>query len=116
MADTLVNCGHVAHTEGISTGFGTTAEGYTMCLPCMAKDEVEFHLPLTNVIVGYLSSDSRRVTGWPGHTLMTVERAWESKRAHKVYVHATDVHGEAWHGMGPRESGNYVTMRRNKVK
>lgn len=117
MTDTRVrvaNCGHEIKPDGISTGFGETREGYILCLECCGLDEIA-RLPFApDPYVAYLASDNRTITGWPGNPLMKVTGLSESKAAHKVYVRAVDATGVAWFGVGPNESGNYVTMRRYK--
>ena len=108
------NCGHEVIPGGISTGYGQTREGYTLCLKCCGEDEAAMLPFAPDPYVAYLASDNRTITGWPGNPLMRVTRMTESRRARKVYVQAVDPSGVAWFGTGPRESGTYVTLRRYK--
>lgn len=110
-----LDCGHVAQPDGCSTGYGRIEGDYTMCYACIAQDEREFWIPLTNCTIAYLSSDGTRIVGWPGHTLMSVDRAWDSKSARKTFVRATDTHGAKWYGSGPRDNGSYVTLHRSRI-
>jgi len=111
---TLCNCGHVAESDGFTTGYGETREGYRLCFACCGEDETNMLPFRLDPYVGYLSADNRRVTGWVGNTLMHVTGVSESKAARKMYVKAVDATGAHWFGVGPRESGTYVTMRRYK--
>lgn len=113
-----LDCGHaptLQHPGSITNGIARDSEGKTMCYTCAYKAQLKI-LDTDDVIVGYLSADGRKVTVWTGETLMTVTRAWDSRAARKTYVQAIDHNGTHWYGVGPLESGTYVTMRRRKGK
>lgn len=65
-------------------------------------------------VVSYLSSDSRTVTTWKGHSLMRVIRAsssrtgWHGSRI--THVRAVDQFGKCWYGKGGG-GGMIITMR-----
>lgn len=132
MARVVVDCGHVATPnyflmpdwqsyadtagKGVTgtPGYGTDPEtGRRECFPCCGKADIE-RLKTAHTFVAYVSTDGRHVTNWPGTVLGRVTSHKVSKAARKAYVTVTDVHGTAWHGQGPAESGTYVRLRRRK--
>lgn len=114
--DTL-DCGHVATPREYVTGYATTADGRRVCYAC-ADDMQRADLLTQSRAFGYLSGD--RVTTWTGGTLMTVTRAVNrtmrtpTATCRRIFVRATDVHGQKWYGSGPADSGTYVLLRRCK--
>lgn len=73
-------------------------------------------LETDQITVGYTSADDREITTWTGEHMMAVVSLHRSRAAHKTYVTARDVNGRQWRGVGPDESGTYVTMRRSATK
>lgn len=108
------DCGHVRERpDGIGTGYATDpATGRTMCYACADTWQLA-RMSETNLVVGYLSADRKRVTTWTGGTLAHVMHTHDSPGNHRRYVVAVDdVDGAVWRGSGPRESGTYVTLHR----
>lgn len=111
----ILDCGHApTPTSGSGTGYATdSTTGETKCYACADQYEIDL-LRTADRFVAYLSLDSKRITTWTGGTLGTVTRATDSAPAKKTYVRVTDVHGIDWYGVGPIESGTYVSLRRVK--
>ena len=101
----------ITHHQG-GTGYATLPDGGKICYACSDKREIE-HLKTATTFLGYVSSDGRNLTTWPGGILGTVSfgrlHHWSRERYH---VRAYDLHGNAWHGTGAR--GMYCTLRRCK--
>lgn len=107
----LLDCGHPPYpTEGVGTGYGRDEAGKTHCYECCFTRDVA-RLRTATRFVAYVSSDGKHIINWPGWVLGTVTYANVSKRAKKVFVRVTDVHGRHWFGQGPAESGTYVSLR-----
>lgn len=107
------DCGHEAIPQGLGTGYARTPDGRTLCYDCADNAQRE-DMRTADKFVAYLSSMNRSVTTWSGGVLGTVTQYGVSRAAHKCYVRVVDVHGAHWHGVGPSESGTYVTLRRTK--
>lgn len=108
-----LDCGHAVTPSGIEvfgTGFAVSKDtGKRYCYPC--ADDLQREALLTEQRwSGYLSSNERRVTTWTGGTLGTVTRCTRNSR--QTFIRMTDVHGQHWAGIGPAESGTYVSLRR----
>lgn len=109
--DTL-DCGHAPTPDTIGTGYAETADGRRVCYPC-ADDMQRAELAATPAggrFGAYLSTDGRHVTTWTGGHLATVTRLTGNRR--QTFVRARDRDGRMWAGVGPAESGTYVTLRR----
>lgn len=110
---TLCDCGHEAFSEGLGTGYARTQDGRTLCYDCADEAQRE-DMRTADTFTAYLSTMNRSVTTWSGGVLGTVTEYHVSRAARKCYVRVTDVHGAHWYGVGPSESGTYVTLRRSK--
>lgn len=60
----------------------------------------------------YLATDERTVTTWTGGELGKVLSL--TRNARQTFVRVRDGHGHQWAGVGPAESGTYVSLRRVK--
>ena len=116
---TLVNCGHYAtptHGE-LTTGYGTTPDGYTLCFACCGEDD-RAALAWRHELTAYQSGDN--VTDWPGFILGRIEQrhttGWQytptGGEYRRTYVTVRDVHGQIWRGSGPADTGTYVNLRK----
>jgi len=133
-ARVMLSCGHVATPEFYlvrnwrdytdTPGMGVTGTpgygedpvtGERKCYACITRDEVE-SLKTATRIVAYVSGDGKQITNWPGGILGTVTGLHVSPSARKTYVSMRDAHGRMWHGVGPAESGTYVSLRPYKTQ
>jgi len=116
--EAVLECGHAEslHSD-ITRGYGTDAKGNRHCYDCCHASDLST-MKETGRIDAYLSGN--RITNWPGRSLLTVQREWETSaggflsghRITRVYALATD--GSRWHGRGPGQ-GMYIRMRRYKA-
>lgn len=98
--------------EILFPGYGTDPDtGERFCYPCAGARE-RSRMARSSRFVAYLSTDGRRVTDWPGNELGRVTSSHDSRAARKTYVSVTAWDGSEWYGVGPLESGTYVTLRR----
>lgn len=114
-----LDCGHPESLHGPhTTGYGTTADGRKHCYECCRAADVAA-AQSTGVLYGYLSSDGRTVTTWPGLPLAAVMAEWETsaggfaRRTTITRVQARMDDGSRWHGSGPGR-GMYIKLRRAK--
>lgn len=111
----LLDCGHPESPHSETTrGYGRDAAGKTKCYDCCEADDLA-RIDAGEPFVGYLTD--RRVTNWPGRTLLSVTSVAEQPRVGfggRTYVRAIDRNGKHWYGSGPLETGTYVRMRRVK--
>lgn len=109
---TTADCGHQVTPTAISTGYGTDPEtGKSKCFDCCLADDIR-RLRTEQRFTAYVSADGRTLVNWPGGTLGRITSHHVSRAARKTYVQVTDVHGAKWYGVGPAESGTYVSLRR----
>jgi hypothetical protein len=136
----ILDCGHVPtpptvfYTNGtpITTGYALTSEERVICYACAQQEEIDL-LKTADRAVGYLTraiaTGRWQVTTWTGGQLMTVDRNrygaphmsharvgfrdCSGRSPERYTVHATDVHGQKWIGIGPGE-GMYLRLRRAK--
>lgn len=72
----------------------------------------------TDIVVGYLSGDGKRVTTWSGGTLVAVAVHYERRVGFggaRTYWNAIDSDGCRWYGSSAG-TGMVTTMRRAKGK
>lgn len=101
-------------TEVMFPGYAVTADDRRICPPC-ADSEMAAEMAAAQIgdrFGAYLSTDGRNVTSWTGGVLARVTRITRNRR--QTFVRAVDVDGHQWSGIGPSESGTYVTLRRVK--
>lgn len=113
-----LHCGHpFSESSHITDGSAILPDGRRECYQCSharTLDVIE-HAPSKSVFPGgYLSSDGRTITDWPGMELGRVVRRgarhhWSHDR---FYVTVRDVFGGMWHGTA--SEGMYVSLRRSK--
>lgn len=114
------DCGHVVEIghDG-PAGYGRDQDGATRCYPCCRDrdlDEIRAASPGDKFHGGYLSSDGKEITNWPGGKLMGwVEigqaHPW-SRRGERFYLRARDMSGRVWSGTGGQ--GMYCALRLTK--
>lgn len=106
-----LECGHTAtKTTGLGTGYGRDASGARHCYDCCTKQDLA-RIEAGEVVTHYTNRDLTQVTNWPGHKLMRIVHVNDSRAARKTYVRAVDNQGRLWWGVGPRDNGNYITLR-----
>lgn len=102
-------CGqHIEHTDTLTTGYGTNAQGEKVCFVCCGiLDKAKMHD--TGKATGYLvkTTDQSnlplwKVTNWPGTLSYTVK--YQRKGHHNIARTRQDVwfedeHGHNWHGV-----------------
>lgn len=110
---TVPDTGEVLDMTGrvIFPGWATVPDGRNVCPDC-ADDMQRAEMATAKRVVAYLASDNRSVTSWTGGKLGTVTRVTSNRR--QTFVRVTDTHGGHWAGIGPAESGTYVSLRRVK--
>jgi hypothetical protein len=104
--DTL-DCGHVLperEAGSCATGYGSNRDGRTYCYPCCAERD-RATVARGEMFVGYVASDGRSVTNWPGDALLRIYRTSESRTgwhgSKLLHVSAVDDRiGRRWHGKG----------------
>ena len=113
---TILECGHEPTPDaGCGTGYSLDPKtGRRSCYPCSDNLEREAMLHSEGRFFAYLSSDGHAVTTWTGGLLGTVERLTRNTRQTFVRVVGSD--GWMWSGIGPADSGSYVSLRRLKVR
>lgn len=79
--------------------------GHSMhCYDCCHAMDVKHLLDRSKPFTGYLSSDGKRFTNWPGSPLghvvhsSTYRTGWHESEI--THVRVRDVHGSLWHGKG----------------
>lgn len=113
----VLDCGHT------SDKYGLKADHTEHCYACLhAADVATLADPDTRAYTGYLSSDGRAITNWPGGTLMIVTR-WNDARTgfrdvtgrkaviRSVWAKTPD--GRTWYGKGSG-CGMIITLRVTK--
>lgn len=113
MTTTIGDCGHSVEPTGIGTGYATTLDGRKLCYAC-ADEAQRAEMATSERFVAYVSSDGKRVTTWTGGELARVTASWQDMAGRRRYVRAVDPSGARWHGVGPVETGDYVSLRRNR--
>ena len=117
----LLDCGHPESVHSpITSGWGTDADGKRYCYDCCTAKDFAY-MAEHGRISAYLSEDGKRVTNWPGRTLMHVTRETASSAGgfathttiSRVWARAVD--GAWWYGRGPGR-GMYIRMHRSKAK
>lgn len=116
MNTATLDCGHppAPQTDGsCGTGYGKDNQGRTHCYECCAAQDRAYLLGHDR-FAGYLSSDGKSLTNWPGSVLGKVvvtgkRHPWSR---HRYYVSVVDVHRQWWSGIGA--PGEYCTLRRVK--
>ena len=77
---TLCDCGHVAHGDGFTTGYGRDANGRTSCFACCAQnDRALIERGEVRSVGLYLAGDGGTVTNWPGSAMFYVRESHEYK-------------------------------------
>lgn len=108
------DCGHPpTETNHCGTGYGINESGQTVCYDCCAVadlGQIKSSSP-GDRFVGYLSSDSKAITNWPGRVLMTSVHVgafhpWSRERR---YISAWDRLGRRWYGTGA--PGMYAPLK-----
>jgi hypothetical protein len=92
-------------------GYGTLPDGRRVCVDC-AEETERGDMRTARRFTAYLSSDGRNVTTWTGGVLARVTRMTRNDR--QTFIRARDSYGQSWAGIGPAESGTYVSLRRVK--
>ena len=112
MDNNLLDCGHgPSPHESFTTGYGIDKDGRKHCYDCCAAMDLEC-LKNERRFSGYLSSDGKSLTNWPGRVLGRVvvtgkRHPWSRGR---YYVSVKDVHGGWWSGVGA--PGEYCSLRK----
>jgi hypothetical protein len=110
-------CASCAAVLPDSASFGTDPEGMH-CYACCGKRDIEALHDTSKPFGAYVSSDGKRITSWPGATLMHVTRETKSRTGWHgstlTHIRATDVHGRDWHGKGSGR-GMCILMRACKA-
>jgi hypothetical protein len=107
----MLDCGHEPTPSGIGTGYARMPNGETLCYDCADNAQRE-DLKTATRYFAYLSSDDSHVITWSGGTLGHVTYLNRNRR--QTFIRMRDVHGRMWAGIGPSESGTYVSLRRIK--
>lgn len=107
---TVLDCGHKP-TENSGLGNGVARfEGQTMCYDC-ATVKLKSDALMNNHIMAYVSSDWMTITTWDGQALGKVIKAHDSSDGRKTFYVCRLWDGRRWYGVGPAESGTYVSLR-----
>jgi hypothetical protein len=119
-AGSVIGVGDDAFTmtgdEVMFPGWATMPDGRRICPDC-ADTEQRGELRTASRFTGYLTVPRQygsipKLTTWTGGLLAYVVKMSRNER--QTFVTAIDVHGIRWTGIGPSESGTYVSMRRLK--
>lgn len=100
--------------EILFPGYAVTPDGRKICPACADSEQAAemSRTPIGGRFFAYLSSDGRNVTTWTGGVLGRVTRTTSNDR--QTFVRVVDASGGHWAGIGPSESGTYVSLRRVK--
>ncbi len=115
MAEFLA-CGHKPSPHSAcSTGTGTGDDGIERCWDCCNALEMAAFLAADRYC-GYLASDGKSITTWPGGTLARV--TWSRVAKHGfcgklTRFDAIAPDGSKWYGTSPG-NGMYARLRRRK--
>lgn len=111
--ETLCDCGHIAVSDGISTGYGIDKDGKKMCYACCAEYDKET-LRETGKLTGYYSGGV--FSNWPGSLKITPYYSRTSK--HNWGGIRTDYwlkfEGYNYHGVQIGKNSEVSTIRRIK--
>lgn len=107
----MLNCGHDRVAEGLSAGYATTYQGYTLCASCCDADQLA-SMQWERKLYAYHAADA--LTTWFGGILGRVTRSKVTRDRRQVHVWVRDMFGQQWHGQGPAESGNCLSLRKLK--
>jgi hypothetical protein len=117
---TILDCGHVPTPQppdSITTGYGTTRDGQTLCFECCNTAE-RADLATADRYTAYLGGDGTSLTTWTEAKLATVTRLYTVRNnfAGKLYrFWAIAPGGVWWYGTTPGK-GMYARMRRSHVE
>lgn len=121
MITTFCDCGHVAESDGIATGYASIRDHrgdftLTVCYSCadeLQRCDVAKAQP-GDKFYAYVSSDGGRITTWTDGTLMRRVRfgANHPFSRERHYLTAVDRHGRVWSGVG--DCGMWATLRLTK--
>lgn len=93
-----------AARDGCSFNYAWSRDGAIVSDEGVDISEKRQLLDRTKPMVGYLSTDGKRFTGWKGNTLGRVTWSSESRTGFHgsriTHVRVTDVHGAGWYGKG----------------
>lgn len=76
--ETLCDCGHIAISDGFTTGFGRDKENKTICFACCGENDKR-QLRETGKLSGYFSGG--HFTNWPGSFKLhvySVRKSWHN--------------------------------------
>ena len=123
----MLDCGHdkkvvvPTYDNGtpITNGFATDADDKTMCYECAAEQDQK-RIEAREEIFGYVSSDGKKITTWPGIFLMRVTGHWTGSGFYGYkthYFNAVDVNGQEWYGKnGGHAGGEGCAIRMRPAK
>ena len=111
-----------AARDGITTNYARDSDGRVFSDEGVHIRECREMLDRSKPFYAYLSGDGKRLTGWKGNTLGTVQQFSSIRLTRKSYAHGEhirhvvirDIHGGMWHGRG--SPGVCITIRAYKGK
>lgn len=119
--DRVCDCGHLPTwpRSEVTTGYGQDAQGRTKCFDCCAAQD-RATVEAGERFCGYLSSDGKHVTNWPGSPLLRVTRETERTMygfcvSRRTFLRAVDAQGRTWVGQGGGR-GMFCRMRLSAVR
>lgn len=114
----LLDCGHVESLhDAMTTGYGRDKNNKTHCYDCCLKNDIET-LVKTGKTCGYLDSEGKQVTTWPGlvianvHTLRSVNHGFCGRL---IFWSGHTLAGKSVYGISPG-MGMYTSIKLYKQK
>ena len=117
---TLCDCGHIAISNGFSTGYGRDDDGKKICFKCCGKNDVKTLLT-TGKLHGYYSRDKKLgmvFSNWPGSLKIHSYYSRDSWHNFAGKDGRTDFwckfKGHVYHGVHIGHNNECATLRRTK--
>jgi hypothetical protein len=115
---TLCDCGHVAVSNGFSTGYGTDENGKKRCFDCCGKRD-RILMKQTGKATLYLSKKNNQyaITNWPGTLSINSRRVITGGHnfAGIRYDVWFELDRETWHGVTYGDNTQLCHCKRLKV-
>lgn len=113
---TQCDCGHIAESDGLGTGYGTYLDGKRYCYSCCALRELS-DMQSTGKAVLYLTNED--ISNWPGTLRFRIlhkrvsRHNWGLKRRDVWFRIPQDNH--LWHGYQIGDNSQLLHCKRTKA-
>lgn len=118
--ETFCNCGHIAKSDGLGTGYGIDKDGNKICYYCCGENDKQ-ELRNTGKLFGYISKnkDGKFVfTNWPGSFVIPVysfRYSWHNFAGKNGRLDFwLNFEGNTFHGVNIGKSNQCATIKKTK--